>query len=108
MVVVGAAAAAAAATSQTDAPTYLSDATRPGEWQGPPPLVLPYLHRMNAKVNNVPLGLLGGLRRVTALFQWSKEVSDRLAFSELLSNNTEFNAPMEVAVLPLGLRAAAL
>eukprot|EP00670_Eutreptiella_braarudii_P006216 CAMPEP_0174284920 /NCGR_PEP_ID=MMETSP0809-20121228/7108_1 /TAXON_ID=73025 ORGANISM="Eutreptiella gymnastica-like, Strain CCMP1594" /NCGR_SAMPLE_ID=MMETSP0809 /ASSEMBLY_ACC=CAM_ASM_000658 /LENGTH=500 /DNA_ID=CAMNT_0015380575 /DNA_START=20 /DNA_END=1522 /DNA_ORIENTATION=+ len=61
---------------------------------------------MNAKVNNVPLGLLGGLRRVTALFQWSKEVSDRLAFSELLSNNTEFNAPMEDVYEILGLDAS--
>lgn len=58
---------------------------------------------MEAKVNNVPLGLLGVLRRVTGFFQWSKEVSDRLAFSELLSNDKEFGAPMEETYRILGL-----
>jgi uncharacterized protein YbjT (DUF2867 family) len=58
---------------------------------------------MEAQVNNVPTGLLGVLRRATSLFAWSKEVSDRLSFSELLSNDKEFSAPMDETYELLGL-----
>lgn len=61
---------------------------------------------MEAKVNDVPTGLLGGLRVATGLFGWSKEVSDRLAFSALLSNNKTFSAPMESTYETLGLDEA--
>eukprot|EP00667_Euglena_gracilis_P004843 EG_transcript_4868 len=58
---------------------------------------------MEAKVKDVPVGVLGALRNVTSLFSWTKEVSDRLAFSELLSNNKEFSAPMDETYRMLGL-----
>jgi uncharacterized protein YbjT (DUF2867 family) len=58
---------------------------------------------MPAKVKNVPVGVLGLLRRFTSLFQWSQEVSERLAFSELLSNNRSFSAPMDETYKLLGL-----
>jgi uncharacterized protein YbjT (DUF2867 family) len=37
----------------------------------------------NAKVTTVPVGVLKFTRMLTRLFQWTADVSDRLAFSEV-------------------------
>lgn len=49
----------------------------------------------DAKVTKVPLWWLKGTRALTTFFQWTSDVSDRLAFSEVLSSNEAFIAPMD-------------
>ena len=56
-----------------------------------------------AKIARIPLGLLKGLRQITRAFQWTQNVSDRLAFAEVLANGTPLNAPMEEVYQTFGL-----
>ena len=49
----------------------------------------------DAKVTKVPLWLLQFLTGLSSLFQWTGDVSDRLKFAEVLSNNENFIAPMQ-------------
>lgn len=48
-----------------------------------------------AKISRVPLGLLRSLRRIARFFKWTQNVSDRLAFAEVLASGNSLNAPME-------------
>lgn len=48
----------------------------------------------DAKVTTVPVGILKITRILTRLFQWTSDVADRLAFSEVLSSDAVFSAPM--------------
>ncbi|MEM6425686.1 MAG: SDR family oxidoreductase [Cyanobacteria bacterium P01_D01_bin.128] len=50
---------------------------------------------LEAKVSQMPLGLLKGVRRLTQFFQWGWEFSDRLAFSEVIANGAPIDAPMD-------------
>ncbi|KAG6545117.1 hypothetical protein Mapa_013441 [Marchantia paleacea] len=48
----------------------------------------------DAKVTTVPVGVLKTTRILTRLFQWTTDVADRLAFSEVLTSDVVFSAPM--------------
>lgn len=50
---------------------------------------------LDAKVSQMPLGLLKGVRRLAQFFQWGWEFSDRLAFAEVIANGTPLDAPMD-------------
>jgi len=56
----------------------------------------------NAKVTTVPVGVLKFTRMLTRLFQWTADVSDRLAFSEVLTGDDVFSAPMTEMYSMLG------
>lgn len=56
----------------------------------------------DAKVTTVPVGVLKTTRLLTRLFQWTTDVADRLAFSEVLTSNTVFSAPMNETYAMLG------
>lgn len=57
----------------------------------------------DAKVTTVPVGVLKFTRRLTRLFQWTTDVADRLSFSEVLTGNTVFSAPMTETYATLGI-----
>lgn len=48
----------------------------------------------DAKVTTVPVGILKLTRALTRFFQWTTDAADRLAFSEVLSSDVVFSAPM--------------
>nr|YP_009297203.1 hypothetical protein Psor_071 [Porphyridium sordidum]AOM66546.1 hypothetical protein Psor_071 [Porphyridium sordidum] len=52
------------------------------------------LSGQKAKVNKVPLFLLNGLRKFTQFFEWTYNISDRLAFTEVLGGGKKLVAPM--------------
>ncbi|KAG0617571.1 hypothetical protein M758_5G199900 [Ceratodon purpureus] len=56
----------------------------------------------DAKVTTVPVGVLKTTRLLTRLFQWTTDVADRLAFSEVLTSDTVFSAPMTETYAMLG------
>ncbi|WP_013323375.1 SDR family oxidoreductase [Gloeothece verrucosa] len=56
-----------------------------------------------AKISRVPMGLLRFLRRVTRFFQWTYNVSDRLAFAEVLASGQPLDAPMDEVYQAFGL-----
>jgi uncharacterized protein YbjT (DUF2867 family) len=53
------------------------------------------LSGQQARVTRMPLNLLRIMRRITGFFQWSWNISDRLAFSEVIANGKPLTAPME-------------
>ena len=55
------------------------------------------------KIARVPLGLLRFLRRFTRFFQWTYNISDRLAFAEVLASGRPLNASMDNVYQTLGL-----
>ncbi|CAI5533587.1 unnamed protein product [Closterium sp. Naga37s-1] len=57
----------------------------------------------DAKVTTVPVGVLKVTRKFMQFFQWSSDVADRLAFSEVLTSNAVFSAPMTDTYKLLGL-----
>ncbi|XWS67637.1 hypothetical protein CRYUN_Cryun04dG0022800 [Craigia yunnanensis] len=48
----------------------------------------------DANVTTVPVTLLRFTRQLTQFFEWTNDVADRLAFSEVLTSDTVFSAPM--------------
>lgn len=54
------------------------------------------LSGQKAKVNKIPLFFLNWLRIFTKFFEWTYNISDRLAFTEVLGGGKELIAPMEV------------
>jgi len=56
-----------------------------------------------AKVSNVPVGLLKFTRAFTRFFQWSSAASDRLAFAEVLASGIKFEADMTETYKTLGM-----
>lgn len=48
-----------------------------------------------ARITRMPVNLLRTMRKVLRFFQWGWNVSDRLAFTEVLANGKPLNAPME-------------
>lgn len=57
----------------------------------------------DAKVTKVPLWWLTATRVLTSFFQWTVDVTDRMAFAEVLSSNEAFVAPMQDLYTDLGL-----
>lgn len=56
-----------------------------------------------AKVSRMPLGLLRSVRKITRFFQWTWNVSDRLAFAEVVASGKPLTAPMEETYQVFGL-----
>ncbi|KAH7432003.1 hypothetical protein KP509_07G004000 [Ceratopteris richardii] len=56
----------------------------------------------DAKVTTVPVGILKLTRALTRLFQWTNDAADRLAFSEVLTSDIVFSAPMVDTYATLG------
>ncbi|MGK7875213.1 MAG: SDR family oxidoreductase [Xenococcaceae cyanobacterium] len=61
------------------------------------------LSERKAKITRVPLGVLRLMRQITRFFQWSYNVSDRLAFAEVLASGNALDAPMEEVYEVFGL-----
>ncbi|NJN86758.1 MAG: SDR family oxidoreductase [Leptolyngbyaceae cyanobacterium SL_7_1] len=53
------------------------------------------LSGQEAKVTRMPLGLLRSMRRVARFFQWTWNLADRLAFTEVLASGKALTASME-------------
>lgn len=49
----------------------------------------------DAKVTEVPVWFLKGMRSLLRAFQWTGDAADRLAFASLLNSNAIFSAPMD-------------
>lgn len=48
----------------------------------------------DANVTTVPVSILRLTRQLTRFFEWTNDVADRLAFSEVLTSDTIFSVPM--------------
>ena len=48
-----------------------------------------------AKITRMPIGLMRTVRRMTRFFQWTWNISDRLAFAEVVSAGKPLTAPMD-------------
>lgn len=64
------------------------------------------LGKQKANVTRVPVGVLKVARGFTSFFQWFGDASDRLAFSQVLSSNETFAAPMDETYELLGVNPA--
>lgn len=58
-----------------------------------------------AKISRVPMGLLRAVRAITRVFQWTQNISDRLAFTEVIASGQPLNASMEETYATFGLDA---
>ncbi|CAK7329375.1 unnamed protein product [Dovyalis caffra] len=56
----------------------------------------------DANVTTVPVSVLRFTRQLTRFFEWTNDVADRLAFSEVLSSDIVFSAPMNETYNLLG------
>jgi uncharacterized protein YbjT (DUF2867 family) len=56
-----------------------------------------------AKISRISLGMLRFLRNFTRYFQWTLNISDRLAFAEVLAGGKPINAPMDEVYQTFGL-----
>ncbi|XP_010666090.1 protein HIGH CHLOROPHYLL FLUORESCENCE PHENOTYPE 244, chloroplastic isoform X2 [Beta vulgaris subsp. vulgaris] len=56
----------------------------------------------DANVTTVPVSILRSTRQLTRFFQWTNDVADRLAFSEVLSSDMVFSVPMTETYSLLG------
>ncbi|CAI0469125.1 unnamed protein product [Linum tenue] len=56
----------------------------------------------DANVTTVPVSVLRFTRQLTRFFEWTNDVADRLAFSEVLSSDTVFSVPMAETYSLLG------
>lgn len=48
-----------------------------------------------SRISRVPITSLKLLRKLSSFFQWSKNIADRLAFTEVLTSGDSFNASMD-------------
>jgi len=56
-----------------------------------------------ARITRVPVGLLRVSRQVTRFFEWTWNISDRLAFAEVVTTGKPLSAPMENVYFVFGL-----
>lgn len=61
------------------------------------------LSDQTAKVSQMPPALLRGARRIAAFFQWTWDLADRLAFSEVSASGRTMDAPMEEVYRTFGI-----
>ncbi len=61
------------------------------------------LSNREAKISRVPIGLLRFMRGFTRFFQWTYNISDRLAFAEVLASGKPLNASMDEVYSIFGL-----
>lgn len=59
-----------------------------------------------ARITRAPVGLLKFSRRVTQFFQWTWNISDRLAFAEVVATGNPLTAPMDEVHATFGLDPA--
>jgi uncharacterized protein YbjT (DUF2867 family) len=52
------------------------------------------LSGQSAKIIKIPVGVLKLLRQITGFFEWGMNISERLAFAEVLSSGDNFSAEM--------------
>jgi len=64
------------------------------------------LSAREAKVSRMPIGLLRSIRRIARFFQWGWNLSDRLAFAEVLATGEPLTASMEGVYATFGLDPA--
>ena len=58
-----------------------------------------------AKVTRMPMSLMRGVRRAIRFFQWGWNISDRLAFAEVLASGNPLTAPMAEVYTVFGLNS---
>jgi uncharacterized protein YbjT (DUF2867 family) len=56
-----------------------------------------------ARITRVPLGVLRGVRRTTRFFQWTWNISDRLAFAEVVAAGNPLTANMDETYATFGI-----
>lgn len=61
------------------------------------------LSNREAKISRVPIGLLRFMRKFTRFFQWTYNISDRLAFAEVLASGKPLDASMDEVYSLFGL-----
>ncbi|MEL7492847.1 MAG: SDR family oxidoreductase [Cyanobacteria bacterium J06554_11] len=61
------------------------------------------LAEQNANVSNMPPALLRGARNVAAFFQWTWDLADRLAFTEVSASGKTMDAPMDEVYRTFGM-----
>ena len=59
-----------------------------------------------AKITRMPIGLLRNGQKIARFFQWSWNIADRLAFSEVLTAQTPISVPMADTYKAFGIDAA--
>ncbi|KAK9287152.1 hypothetical protein L1049_015563 [Liquidambar formosana] len=59
----------------------------------------------DANVTTVPVSVLKFTRQMTRFFEWTNDVADRLAFSEVLTSDIVFSVPMNETYTLLGVDA---
>ncbi|NET36468.1 MAG: SDR family oxidoreductase [Cyanothece sp. SIO1E1] len=55
------------------------------------------LSDLDARISRMPIGLLRAARRLTRFFEWGWNVSDRLAFTEVVAMGKSLDASMDIA-----------
>eukprot|EP00798_Chlamydomonas_sp_ICE-L_P031030 gene31029-7122_t len=62
----------------------------------------------DAQVKTVPTAVLQGTRGILKSLEWARDAADRLAFTEVLSNNETWSAPMEDTYKLLGMEGGGM
>ncbi|MEL6350147.1 MAG: SDR family oxidoreductase [Cyanobacteria bacterium J06627_28] len=61
------------------------------------------LAEQNANVSQMPPALLRAIRKIAAFFQWTWDLADRLAFTEVSASGNTMDAPMEAVYDTFGI-----